>query len=100
MDLAQFGITVNAIEPGLLNPSGIVSAAASHNLTEKPVIPMGRLGRLEEVSIPAVFFASDAASYITGQWISAGGGLGLTTPAANGSTLFSTSESKATKRFI
>lgn len=85
MDLAQFGITVNAIEPGLLNPSGIVTAALAIHQPEKPVIPMMRLGRLEEVATPAIFFASDSAGYITGQWISAGGGLGLTVSSTTGS---------------
>jgi 2-hydroxycyclohexanecarboxyl-CoA dehydrogenase len=38
-------------------------------------VPMRRLGRPEEVAAAAVFLASDAAAYITGQTLSVSGGL-------------------------
>jgi len=72
LDLAQYNVTVNAVEPGIMDSSSSVKAVES-------LIPMGRAGRVEEVAAPVIFLASDGASYITGQWLNISGGLGLQT---------------------
>jgi len=72
---ARHGITVNAIAPGWFPTrlSEKVIARAGRALTA--VIPMGRVGRPGEVKGAAVFLASEAASYITGQVFAIDGGL-------------------------
>jgi len=72
LDLAQYNVTVNAIEPGILE-------TCSPGKGLELMIPMGRAGKVEEIAMPAGFFASDGASYVTGQWINVSGGLGLQT---------------------
>lgn len=75
VELAPYGIRVNAIAPDItvtegllrLSPHG-VPAALSH------AVPMGRLGVVDEVAAAAVFLASDMAGYITGQTIHVDGG--------------------------
>jgi len=72
---ARHGITVNVIAPGWF-PSRMsekVIERAGKALTA--LIPMGRVGRVGEVKGAAVFLASDAASYITGQVFAIDGGL-------------------------
>jgi NAD(P)-dependent dehydrogenase (short-subunit alcohol dehydrogenase family) len=40
----------------------------------RPIVPMGRIGQVEEVAQSVVFLCSDAASYITGQRLLIDGG--------------------------
>jgi NAD(P)-dependent dehydrogenase (short-subunit alcohol dehydrogenase family) len=80
-DLAHLGIRVNAIAPGAIqshtpDPGG----GASPKLKEEPahateIALLGRAGLPREIAEVAVFLASDAASYITGQTIVVDGGL-------------------------
>jgi len=74
MDLAQYNIAVNAIEGGLLTTSPPLPGLDNK---AEAFVPMGRLGKPEEVAVPAVFMGSDGASFITGQWLNVTGGLGL-----------------------
>jgi len=71
----RHGITVNAIAPGWFptRMSEKVIERAGQHLTA--MIPMGRIGRPGEVKGAAVFLASEAASYITGQVFAIDGGL-------------------------
>ena len=75
LELAPHGITVNAICPGVTD-----TAQPRGHLTEEELyaqakrIPLGRIGQPEDLVGPAVFLASDAASYITGQTLLINGG--------------------------
>lgn len=78
--LADKGIRVNGVGPGSINTDMVRAVnddpAAWNKLMSRT--PMGRLGEPEEMGDVAVFLASSAASYITGQTIYADGGrLGL-----------------------
>jgi 3-oxoacyl-[acyl-carrier protein] reductase len=71
-ELASRSITVNCIAPG------IIETEMSRDVpldTVLPSIPMGRIGKPEEVAGLAVFLLSESASYITRQVISVNGGI-------------------------
>jgi acetoacetyl-CoA reductase len=72
---ARFGITVNAICPGYI-ATDMVKAMSQEVLKEKilPQIPIGRLGKPEEVARCVVFLAADDAGLITGSTLTANGG--------------------------
>ena len=72
VELASRSITVNCIAPGIIDTIMIKDAPLDMIL---PSIPMGRIGRSEEVAALAVFLLSEAASYITRQVISVNGGM-------------------------
>ena len=71
-ELASRSITVNCIVPGIIETSMIKDVPLDKVL---PVIPMGRIGKPEEVAALAVFLLSEAASYITRQVIAVNGGM-------------------------
>jgi NAD(P)-dependent dehydrogenase (short-subunit alcohol dehydrogenase family) len=74
-EMARHAITVNCVCPGPTDTP--LFAAQPEKLREALVkaIPFRRLARPEEVAAPVLFFASEAASFITGQVISVSGGL-------------------------
>ncbi|NLT58695.1 MAG: 3-oxoacyl-[acyl-carrier-protein] reductase [Clostridiales bacterium] len=74
-ELASRGITCNAIAPGYIDTD--MTAALPAQVAESVVaqIPLGRMGRAEEVAAAAVFLAGDTASYITGTVLQIDGGL-------------------------
>lgn len=71
---ARFGITVNAIAPGYID-TDMVAAVPEHVL-EKIVakIPVGRLGKAEEIARGVVFLTADEAGFVTGSTLSINGG--------------------------
>jgi len=71
---ATKGITVNAIAPGYIDTEMV--AAVPANVLEKIVarIPVGRLGRAEEVARGVRFLCADEAAFITGSTLSINGG--------------------------
>lgn len=71
-EVARRGITVNALAPGFIE-SDMTSDLPHEELRQ--LIPMRRMGKAEEVAAAVAFFASEEASYITGQVLSINGGL-------------------------
>jgi NAD(P)-dependent dehydrogenase (short-subunit alcohol dehydrogenase family) len=75
-EVAASGVRVNAIAPGTVETDlmrGLATAAELDTLAAQRV-PMGRLGRPEEIAAAVAFLSSDAASYITGHVLVADGG--------------------------
>jgi len=75
LELAPYGITVNVICPGITD-----TAQPRGHQTEEQIyaqgqrVPLGRIGQPEDLAGPAIFLASDAAGFITGQTILVNGG--------------------------
>ena len=79
LEWAPYGVHVNAIGPGLF-PDVVTSGEEGvRRSTERArqSVPLGRPGRLREVGLLALYLASPASDYMTGQTILLDGGLGL-----------------------
>jgi NAD(P)-dependent dehydrogenase (short-subunit alcohol dehydrogenase family) len=82
LDLAPFGVRVNAVAPG------IVKTRLSRFLTDHPVegpaylerVPLGRFAQPADIAEAVLFLASDAAAYITGEQIVVDGGVSIGVP--------------------
>jgi acetoacetyl-CoA reductase len=76
LEVARHGVTVNTISPGYL-ATRMVTDMPKDILDTKilPFIPLGRLGKPEEVASLVNFLASDDAAYITGANLAINGGL-------------------------
>jgi acetoacetyl-CoA reductase len=75
LEVARKGVTVNTISPGYIGTK-MVMAIPKDVLDSKiiPQIPMGRLGRPEEVAGLVAYLASDEAAFLTGANIAINGG--------------------------
>ena len=74
-EVAKRGITVNAIAPGFIKTEMTANLSAQDRQNILEMIPIGSFGIPEDVSQVALFLASDAARYITGQVIQVDGGM-------------------------
>lgn len=75
-DLASSGIRVNTIAPGVIVTPMTDATRANPERLERFMarIPSGRLGKPDEIAQPAVFLASDMASYVNGVTLPVDGG--------------------------
>ena len=77
VELAQFGIRVNAVAPGVTETAASGAYVDPDPDRDRRAIAMGRRGRPEEQAGPILFLLSDLAGYITGQTLLVDGGLNL-----------------------
>lgn len=73
--VARDGITVNAIAPGTTETDIIKGFTPEQMVAISESIPVGRLGKPEEIAETVAFLASDAAAFITGAVIDVNGGM-------------------------
>ena len=87
MELAQFGINVNAVSPATVLPENLAEDLGQHSMftsaqefltpeRQAKVIQLYRLGRLgkpQDIANVVLFLASDRSSFITGETISVSG---------------------------
>jgi 3-oxoacyl-[acyl-carrier protein] reductase len=71
VELGRYGITVNIISPGPVQTGYISKEVEERELLS---IPLGRIGKPEDIAKAILFFASEQASWITGQLLYVGGG--------------------------
>ncbi len=75
LELAARNITVNAVAPGFFDTAMTARLADGQREGILAGIPLGRMGRLEELTAAVCFLASDEAGYITGHVLNVSGGL-------------------------
>jgi len=73
-EVAAKGVTVNTVSPGYIMTSMV--AAIGDDILEKiaATIPVGRLGKPEEIAYTVSFLASERAAFITGSNVAINGG--------------------------
>jgi 3-oxoacyl-[acyl-carrier protein] reductase len=74
-EVARFGITVNAVSPGLVDTDLIAGMAPEQRRTLESRIPLGRLATPEEIAAAVVHLTAPGASYVTGSVLHVDGGL-------------------------
>ena len=74
-EIASRDVTVNAVTPGFIETdmTGVLSEEVKAKLLEQ--IPLGRMGKGEEIASAVRFLASEGASYITGHVLDVNGGM-------------------------
>ncbi|CAN5191341.1 3-oxoacyl-ACP reductase FabG [soil metagenome] len=81
IELGRFGITVNAVAPGFIDTEMTAATAARMGADFEELkkaasqqIPVGRVGRHEDIAAAVSYFVSDDASFVSGQVLYAAGG--------------------------
>jgi 3-oxoacyl-[acyl-carrier protein] reductase len=73
--VAKYGVTVNAVAPGTTETDLVKGFTEEQTIAINAAIPIGRLGKPEEIAATVAFLASDAAAFITGAVIDVNGGM-------------------------
>jgi NAD(P)-dependent dehydrogenase (short-subunit alcohol dehydrogenase family) len=73
--VARLGVTVNALAPGTTETDIIKGFTAEDMVAIHEAIPVGRLGKPEEIAETVAFLASDSAAFITGAVLDINGGM-------------------------
>jgi 3-oxoacyl-[acyl-carrier protein] reductase len=74
-ELASRQVTVNVVAPGFVETDMTKAVSDAAKADWSAMIPLGRIGRPEEIAAAVSFLASDEASYITGQVLAVNGGM-------------------------
>lgn len=74
-EVGSRGITVNTVAPGFIDTDMTQALAEDQRKVLQEKIPLGRLGRPEEIAAVVVFLASEAGSYVSGETIHVNGGM-------------------------
>ena len=83
LELAQHGITVNAVAPGEIATPMTGNEDVDPKTIDRPGVPLGRPGNAHEIAAAIAFLASDESSYVTGESFVIDGGMLLMAAMAN-----------------
>jgi 3-oxoacyl-[acyl-carrier protein] reductase len=74
VELGRFGIRVNCVAPGAIWTERTVDEGPDYEAGWSAITPLGRVGRVDDVSDVVLFFANDASRFVTGQtlWVDGG----------------------------
>lgn len=78
LETARSGVRINALSPSATDTSMFARFTSHDSATQREVaqsIPMGRIGKVEEMAGAVLFLCSDRANFLTGQSITVDGGL-------------------------
>jgi NAD(P)-dependent dehydrogenase (short-subunit alcohol dehydrogenase family) len=81
LEVANKGIRVNAIAPGGINTEGVANMMGGGEQVKATIkqfaekVPLGRFGEPDDIAMAALFCASDASSYMTGEILVIDGGV-------------------------
>ena len=74
IEVAKYGITINAVLPGNILTEGLIALGEDYQNSMAASVPLKKLGTVEDIGYAALFLASKEAAYITGQTIIVDGG--------------------------
>jgi 3-oxoacyl-[acyl-carrier protein] reductase len=74
-ELAPYGVTVNVVAPGWIDTEGWEGQLDGHREEYASQVPLGRLGKPDDVAYAVAFLVSERASYLTGITLPVNGGL-------------------------
>ena len=74
-EVARFGITVNAVSPGLVDTELIAGMGPAQRQEIERRIPLGRLAQADEIAAAVLYLTSALAGYVTGTTVHVDGGL-------------------------
>jgi 3-oxoacyl-[acyl-carrier protein] reductase len=77
LELGRFGVTANAVLPGMVETEKVLAMPAGPRERALARIPFERFAAPEEIASVVAFLASPAAAYVTGTWIPVDGGMSL-----------------------
>ena len=76
-EVSARGVRVNALAPGFIETAMTDKIPQEMKERLKTTIPLGRVGRPEEVAQAALYLCSDLSSYVTGEVLKVDGGMGM-----------------------
>jgi len=76
-EVARHGIHVNCVAPGLMYTEMVARAIDADPERYRRRVPLGRIGKTEEIASVVVFLCSERASYMTGATVDVSGGLAM-----------------------
>ncbi len=76
-ELASRSVTVNVVAPGPIDTPMLAATGTDRTAQIATTVPVGRLGRADEVAAAVAYLCSDLAAYVTGAVLPVDGGLGM-----------------------
>ena len=76
-EVGSRGITVNLVAPGFVETAMTAGLADAQKMRLVEAIPLGRMGRPEDVAAAVVYLASDEAGWVTGTTVHVNGGMAM-----------------------
>jgi NAD(P)-dependent dehydrogenase (short-subunit alcohol dehydrogenase family) len=75
LELAKHGIRVNSLAPDVIRTPGVsIGGTPDSDDRYRRLVPLQRIGQIEDLAGPAVFLASEMSSFVTGATIHVDGG--------------------------